>query len=79
MGVFGQQAIQGSAVALGQIHHMDVIADAAAIRGGPIIPKHAELVASTNCHLADEGEEVVGDAERVFPDPSGGMGPHRIE
>jgi len=46
-------------MALGQIHHVDLIAHAAAVGGGPVVAKHLQFGAPAYGHLADEGEEKV--------------------
>ena len=45
-----------------QIHHVDVIAYARAVMGGPVAAKYLELFAATYGDLGHE-EEVAGDAE----------------
>ncbi len=74
-----QQGLQGSQMAFRQIDHMDVTPHAAAIGGEPVAAEHLHLLAPAHGHLADEGEQVVGDAVGVFADAATGMGSHRVE
>ena len=62
-----------------QVGDVDVIADAGAVAGGPVATKHLERFAPAHGHLTHEGEEVVGDAEGVFTNSSGGMSAYGIE
>ena len=79
LGGLGQQHVQGGPVPLSEVHHMYVIADAAAIGGGPVAAKHLQAVATPHRHLAHKGEQVVGYAPGVFADAPTGVGSHRIE
>jgi hypothetical protein len=47
-------------MAEGQIHDMNVVPQAGAIAGVPIIAKDGEAIASTNRHLRNKGHEVIG-------------------
>ena len=58
---------------------MDVVADAAAIGGGPIAAEYLQAVATPHRHLAHKGEQVVGYAPGVLADAATGVGSHRIE
>ena len=40
-------------MALGQIHHVDIIADARAVGSIIIIAEHIDLRQLSNCHLSD--------------------------
>ena len=66
-------------MANGQIHHVDVIAHAGAILSRVVIAEHRQLVEPTYRNLADEGQQVVGNAVGVFADKAGFMGTDRIE
>ena len=79
LGAFRQQHIEGGAVAFGQVHHVDVIAHAAAIGGGPVAAVHLQLLPPPHGHLAHERKEVVGDAGGVFADAATGVGAHGVE
>ena len=70
---------EGGVVAFCQIHYVDVIAYAGAVMGGPVAAKHLELFEAADGDLGHEGEKVVGDAERIFPDLSAGVGAHWVE
>ena len=64
---------------LGQIHHMDVVADAGAVMGGVVVAEHPQAVPASGRHLRDEREQVVGDAEGVLADAAAGVGADGIE
>ena len=74
-----KQGGEGGAVAFSEIHHVDVITHAGAVMGGPVAAKHLKLFAAADGHLRHEREEVVWDAEGVFPDLSAGVGSHGVE
>ena len=74
-----EQGFEGGFVAFCQIHHVDVIAHAGAVMGGPVAAEHLELIATADSDLGDEREEVVGDAQGVFSDATAGMGAHGVE
>lgn len=76
---FRQQAVQGGAVAIREIHHVDVVTHTGAIGGGPVAAEHLELFSASVSHLTHEGEEVVGNAQRVFANAAGRMGPDGVE
>ena len=79
LGLLSQQGVQSGPVALGQIHHMDVVAHAAAIRGRPVAAIHLQPLPAPHRHLAHIGEQVVGDAAGIFPDAAAGMGTNGVE
>ena len=67
------------AVGFGQIHHVQVVADAGAIGCWVVLPEDPQLVPASCSHLGDEGKQVVGNAEGVLPDAAAGVGAHRVE
>src|SRR5699024_198220 len=68
-----------SHMALGQVHHMDVVPDAGAVVGGVIVAVNAELFPAAHSHLGDVGHQVVGDTPGVLTHPSGGVGADGVE
>ncbi len=72
-----EQGGEGGFVAFCQIHHVDVIAYARAVMGWPVAAEHLQLITAADSDLGYEGEEVVGDAQGVFPDATAGMGAPR--
>ena len=58
---------------------MDVIPYACSIRGGPVTAEYLQLWSEANGHLAHKGEKVVGNPVGILTDPSGGVGPNRVE
>src|SRR5262245_50721403 len=62
-----------------EVHHMDVVAHASAIRRWIVVAKHAQLRPLSDGNLRDEGKKIVGNAAWVFPDPSGWVCTDRIE
>ena len=74
-----RDVVQGGEVPVGEVNHVDVVAQAGAVRGGVVVAEHHQLFAAADGHLGDEGHQVVGDALRVFADPAGRVGAHRVE
>ena len=66
-------------MAQGQIHDMNVVPQASAVAGVPIIAKHGEPIASTNGHLGNEGHQVVGQTTRILANLATWMGTDRVE
>lgn len=58
---------------------MDVVMHARAIGGGPVAAEHLQLISASNRHLTHKGKEVVGDAQRVFPNAAGRMSANWVE
>ena len=58
---------------------MGVITHARALGGGPVSAEHLELCSAAKGHLTHKGEEVVGDAQRVFANAAGWMGANWVE
>ena len=61
-----KKVLHSSSMGLGQIHHMQVVADASAVRRGVVVSEDLQLFKPTCGDLGDEGEEVIGDSQRVF-------------
>ncbi|EVU01884.1 hypothetical protein D018_2232B, partial [Vibrio parahaemolyticus VP2007-007] len=51
----------------GQIHHMDVITHASAVRGWVVATEYREFFSATNSDLGDKWHQVIGNALWVFP------------
>ena len=66
-------------MALGQIHHVDIVPDAGAVVGGIVAAEHMELLQLAHGHLGDVGHQVVGDAVGVLTDQTGFMGADGVE
>lgn len=66
-------------VALGQIHHVDIVAHAGAIAGGVVVAVDAQFFQLAHCHLGNERHQVVGDAVRVLTDLAAFVGAGGIE
>ncbi len=62
-----------------QIHDVNVVAHAGAVRGCVVIPEHVQMRAEADCHLRHEGHEVVRRALRIFTDQSARVRADRIE
>ena len=62
-----------------KVHHVDVIADTASIRGIVVIAEHRELLPQSGRGLRDEGHQVVRDPQGQLTDPRGGMRTDRVE
>ena len=65
------QLLDGAHMAAGQIHHVDVVAHAGAVRGGIVVAKDMHLFQLAHGHLGDIGHEVIGDAVGVLADEAG--------
>ena len=62
-------------VALGEIHHVDVVAYPCAIRGFVIVSKDREAVAATDGDPGQKGHEVVRDALGILSQGAGLVAP----
>ena len=78
-GLQGGQGAQGAQMAFGQVHHVDVVAHAGAVGRGVVVAKHGQLGQLAYGHLRDVGQQVVGNAVRVFADQAAFMGAHGVE
>jgi len=76
---FRLQGVEGGAVAFSEVHHVDLVAHAAAVGGGPVVAKHLQFGAPGHRHLADEREQDVGRAQRVFANAATGVGPKGLK
>ena len=63
----------------GEIHHVNVVTHACAIRGRIVIAKHPQLLELADPHLADIGQQVVGDAVGIFAYEAALVGANRVE
>ena len=57
----GLQLADGADMAAGQIHHVDVIADAGAVRGGVIVAEDVHLFQLAHRDFCNVGHQIVGD------------------
>ncbi len=73
------QCAQGTQMALGQVHHMDVVPHAGAIGRRVVVAKHRKLHPPAHCHLGDVGQKIVGGAGRVLADQATFVRAHGIE
>ena len=73
------QLPDGAHMAAGQVHHMDVVAHAGAVRGGVVVAEHMHLFQLADRHLGDVGHQVVGDAVGVLADEAGLVGTDGVE
>ena len=73
------QLLDGADMAAGQVHDMDVVADAGAVGSGVVIAEDMDLFQLAHSHLGDVGHEVVGDAVRVLADEAGLVGADGVE
>ena len=76
---FVSQLFHGRDVAIGEVHHVDIIAYAGAILGRVVVTKHGQRVATTNGDLGDVRHQVVWDPLRVFPHVARRVGADRVE
>jgi hypothetical protein len=53
---------------LGEIDHVDEVAEAGAVLGGIVVAEDGQALALADGGLGDEGDEVVGNAAREFAD-----------
>ena len=73
------QLVQGRHMALGQVHHMDVVPHAGAVMGGPVAAEDVEAFQLSRRHLGDIGHQIIGNAVGVLADFPGGMGADGVE
>ena len=66
-------------MALGQVHHMDVVAHAGAVGGVVVVAEHVQVIQLARRHLGDEGHEVVGNAVGIFTDAAALVGADGVE
>ena len=66
-------------MAAGQIHHVDVVAHAGAVRGGVVVAEDVHLFQLAHGDLGDVGHQVVGDAVGVLADEAGLVGTDGVE
>jgi len=66
-------------MALGQVHHVDVIAHAGAIVGVIIVAKDAELLQLARGHLGDVGHQIIGNAGGILANAAGLVGADGVE
>ena len=66
-------------MALGQIHHMDIIPDTGAIGGIVIVAENAEFLPAAHSHLGDKGHQIIGNTPGIFTDAAAFMGADGIE
>ena len=76
---FVSQFFHGRDVAIGEVHHMDVIAHAGTIFGRIVVTKNGQRFATANGDLGDVGHQVVRDPLRVFPHVARRVGADRVE
>ncbi len=63
----------------GQVHHVDVIAHAAAVGGVVVVAEDGDAFAQPGSGLGHEGDQVVGHADGQFTDAGRRMGADGIE
>jgi hypothetical protein len=73
------QAFHGPLMALGEVHHVDVVAQPRAVGHGVVAVPHAELLELAGGHLEQEGHQVVGNTVGILADQAALVGSHRIE
>ena len=66
-------------MALGQVHHMDIVPDPGAVPGGVVVAEDPQLREAADGRLGDVGHEVVGDAVGGLADEAAGVGAHGVE
>ncbi len=66
-------------MALGQIHHVDVIPDAGAVVGGVVVAIDAELFPAADGGLGDVGHQVIGNAPGILADQAALVGADGVE
>ena len=75
----GADPFECGQVAVGQIHHMDIVAHAGTIARWVIVSEDRKRCPSAHGHLADIRQQIVRMAFRVFADQAAFMRPHGIE
>ena len=70
---------QHGGVALGQVHHVDIIPHAGAVGSGIVVAEDVDLLPLAHHGLGDVGHQVVGDAVGVLTDFAALVGAHGVE
>lgn len=76
---FGKECFEGRDMRLGEVDHMDEVADPGAIRSRVIVPEDGQSRSVPGCNLGEIGDEIVGGSEGQFADESGVMCADRVE
>lgn len=66
-------------MALGQVHYMNVIANASTVGGGVVVAKDAEVLSLAYGHLGNERHEVVGDTVGVLANGAANVRAYGVE
>ena len=75
----GAGSLQSAEVSLGQIHHVDVVADTRAVGGIVVVAEDVEEGTAARSHLGDVGEQVIGDALGILTHETRLVGAHGVE
>lgn len=73
------QVVKRSQVTLGKIAHVDVVADSGSITRGVVFAEYKQLLALTGGDLAQQRQQVEGDALGVLTHNSSGVSTARVE
>ncbi len=65
--LFARQFFHRDDVAVGEIHHVDVVANAGAIFSWVVVAKYGKGLAAAHGNLCDVRHQVVGNTLRIFP------------
>ncbi|MNP34809.1 hypothetical protein D3C76_1281160 [compost metagenome] len=60
------QLLHSRHVTVGEIHHMNVVANAGAVRGRVVVAEHRQRITTAYCHLGNVRHQVIGDTLRIF-------------
>ena len=66
-------------MAAGQVHHVNVVAHAGAVRGGVVVAEHTDLLQLAYGHLSHIGQQVVRNTLGILADAAGFVGADGIE
>ena len=75
----GFQLFQGGHMALGQVHHVDIVPDAGAVRGVIVISVDMDFFQLAHGDFRNIGHQIVGNAVGVLSDEAGLVGPNGVE
>jgi hypothetical protein len=75
----GLQGSQGTQVAFGQVHHIDIVAHAGAVGCGVVVSENRKFGQLAHRNLGNVGQQVVGYAVWIFTDQAAFVGAHRVE
>ena len=66
-------------MALGQVHHMDIVADAGTVMGIVVVTVDTQEFTAAHSHLGDIGHQIIGNTPGIFADVAAFVGTDGVE